>query len=244
MAEYEITTAHNVTLRLGYASIGDRILARVLDNIIKAGYIVACILAGMMLIRTHTVSYSSVSFWILLIVLCLLPFTFYSLFFEYFMGGQTPGKLVMKIKVASHDSDELTFGQCFLRWLFRSIDLNIGWGAIALITVAVSEKKQRVGDMLARTIVVSLKTEKTLDQTIYAHVESGKVARYPQAARLSAREIEIIKEVIRQYESEGKYDLIPITAERVRPAINAGFELDDLNLLRTVVDDYYIIAAQ
>lgn len=244
MAGYEITTAHNVTLRLGYASIGDRVLAYILDNLIKTGYIMVCVFIGMLLARIGILSYRSALFWILFVFLCLVPFIFYSLFFEYFMGGQTPGKRVMKIKVTSHDSDELTFGKCLLRWLFRFVDFSIGSGAVALIAVAVSEKKQRVGDMVAGTIVVSLKTDKTLDQTIYAYVESDREARYPQAGRLSAREVEIIKEVLNQYDQGGKYDLIPMTATRVRAAINAGDEQDDMNFLKTVIEDYYILAAQ
>ena len=241
MAGFEITTAHNVTLRFGYASIGDRVLAYIIDNLIKVGYILMCVFIGS--IFTKSVGSGNIPI-IFFACLAIIPFLFYSLFFEYYMGGQTPGKRAIKIKVVSNDSDELTFGKCLIRWLFRFVDFNMGSGAVALISVAATQKKQRVGDMVAGTIVVSLKNEKTLDQTIYAHVESDKQARYPQAARLSPREIEIIKEVVKQYQQGGKYDLIPKTAERVRAAVNGGTDQDDLNLLKTVIDDYYILASQ
>ena len=241
MSGYEITTAHNVTLRFGYASVGDRVLAYILDNLIKVGYILACVFIGSLFTKVTGSGNLPIIFFA---CAAIIPFIFYSLFFEYYMGGQTPGKRAMKIKVTSEDSNELTFGKCLIRWLFRFVDFNMGSGAVALITVAVTKKKQRVGDMVAGTIVITLKTEKTLDQTIYAHVESNKQARYPQAARLSAHEIEVIKEVVRQYQQGGNYDLIPKTAERVRAAINGGTDQDDLNLLKTVINDYYILASQ
>lgn len=245
MEGYEITTAHNVKLKLGYASLGDRLLAFVIDSLIKTGYVLALVFIGIMITRSvHTDSGPSIAFWVFAIIIGLLPYLFYSLFFEYFMEGQTPGKRVRKIKVASQDSSELTFGQCMIRWLFRLVDFGVFSGAIAMVTIAVTDRKQRVGDLVAGTIVVSLKTEKTLEQTIYAYVAPDRAVRYPLAARLTAREIEVIKEVIRLNNEEGKYDLIPMTATRVRATVGAGVETDDLSLLQTVIEDYYTLAAQ
>jgi len=244
MDGYEITTAHNVTLRFGYASLGDRILASILDWLIKIGYIAALSFIIAMAAKWKLVPSGSTALWTLFIGLCSLPVIFYSLLFEYFTNGQTPGKRALKIKVASQNTEHLTFGKCLIRWLFRIVDFGICYGAIALVAVAVTAKKQRIGDLVAATVVVSLKAEKTLDQTIYAYVGPDREVRYRQADRLSAREVEIIKEVIRQYEQEGKYDLIPMTAARVRTAIGAGEEQDDLSFLRAVAEDYYTLAAR
>jgi uncharacterized RDD family membrane protein YckC len=244
MNGYEVTTAHNVTLRYSYASIGDRVLAYLLDTLIKTGYIIAVGVLIAVLISAKIATKDFLALWIILGFIAALPVIFYSLLFEYMTAGQTPGKRAMKIKVASLDTEQLSFGKCFIRWIFRIIDFGMCYGAIAVVATSVSDKKQRIGDLVAGTIVVSLKSEKTLGQTIYAYVEQGREAHYPQASQLSAREAEIIKEVLRQYEQEGKFDLVPITAARVREAIGAPVDMDDLRFLRTIIEDYYILAGK
>ena len=199
---------------------------------------------GAMLVASQIVSKHSTPAIVLMVIIMALPMIFYSLFFEYFTGGQTPGKRILKIKVTSQDSKDLTFSQCLLRWLFCLVDFGFLYGVVAMAVVAVTDKKQRVGDLVAGTIVVSMKSVKTLDQTIYAYVSTDRKARYPLAAQLTPREVEVVKEVLRLYEEEAKQELVPMTADRLRVIVAAGHELDDLSLLRAIVEDYYILAAQ
>jgi uncharacterized RDD family membrane protein YckC len=239
MNEHEITTAHNVKLRLSFASIGHRILGAILDLLIKAGYLVAASIISSIFISSPL---AFTPFWVLLVFILGFPVIFYSLFFEYLMAGQTPGKRVMKIRVASLKNDQLTFGQCLIRWLFRIADFNILPG-IGIIAAVITEKKQRIGDLMAGTIVVNIKPEKTLDQTIYTNVETDRTVINAQVGSFTPREIEVIKEVLRLYQQEGNYDLIPVTAARVRTAMGTTEDGDDLGLLQGVVADYYAIAA-
>jgi hypothetical protein len=159
------------------------------------------------------------------------------------MNGQTPGKRVRDIRVMSESSEALSLGQCIIRWLFRLVDFNVMPG-IGIVTIAVTLKKQRFGDMIAGTVVSNIKQDKTLEDTIYAHVAANRMVHYHQAGQLSPREIEIVKEVLRQYTIDGTYDLVPITANRVRTAIGADHDMDDLSMLKFIVEDYYILATQ
>lgn len=244
MNGYEITTAHNVRLRYDYASLGHRMLAYIIDNLIKVGYFIAIFLVYFFLVRYKIISTNYYLVAALAVIFFFIPYMFYSLLMDYFMNGQSPGKRVMKIKVVSLDTEQLSFGQCLIRWLFRIIDFGFCSGLIAVLAVATSAKKQRVGDILAGTIVVSMKNEKTLDDTIYAQVATNHTVRYENAGRLSAREIEIIKEVIRQYDQEDKYDLLSVTADRVRQAIGADNDLHDIAFLKAVLEDHYTLAAR
>jgi uncharacterized RDD family membrane protein YckC len=244
MNGYEITTAQNVRLRYEYASLGHRMLAYIIDNIVKVGFAGGMFLVGYVFLKVTDLLGRPILAIVLAIIFIAIPFIFYSLLFEYFMNGQSPGKRAMDIKVVSLDSEQLHFGQCLLRWIFRIVDFGFCYGVVALLAVAFSQKKQRVGDILAGTIVVNLKNEKTLDDTIFANVSADRTARYANAGRLSAREVEIIKEVIRQYDQEDKYDLLSVTADRVRVAIDAGNEQHDIAFLKAVVEDYYTLGAQ
>ena len=67
-------------------------------------------------------------------------------------GGQTYAMTALGLRVEKLSGEPITFGTMFLRMLFLAVDVGItpliGW-----ITIASSAKKQRVGDMVAKTIV-------------------------------------------------------------------------------------------
>ncbi|MFV9678127.1 MAG: RDD family protein, partial [Methanosarcinales archaeon] len=89
-----------------------------------------------------------VSFMVLNVLVWLLYFT-------YFEGtsGQTLGKKIMGIKVVKENGDQPSFMDALIRTILRIID-GIAFYLVGFIVILVSEKKQRLGDMAAGTIVV------------------------------------------------------------------------------------------
>ena len=67
------------------------------------------------------------------------------------LTGQTIGKRIIKIKVTRKNGNKVTVIQSLLRHLFDLIDYFL---LIGLIIIAVSPDKQRIGDLVANTIVV------------------------------------------------------------------------------------------
>jgi uncharacterized RDD family membrane protein YckC len=69
--------------------------------------------------------------------------------------GQTLGKWFVKIKVVKEDGAPISYGDAAIRTILRIIDglLDYLVGAILIWT---SDKKQRLGDRLAHTVVVQL----------------------------------------------------------------------------------------
>jgi uncharacterized RDD family membrane protein YckC len=68
--------------------------------------------------------------------------------------GQTVGKMVLGIKVVRGDNGEVPgLGGATLRTLLRIIDGLFSY-LVAFITVLISGKNQRLGDMAAHTLVV------------------------------------------------------------------------------------------
>lgn len=67
--------------------------------------------------------------------------------------GQTVGKRVMKIRVASASGGEFTLGQSFIRRLFDVVDMFL-FGLVGILVMSRSDKNQRVGDKVAGTIVI------------------------------------------------------------------------------------------
>ena len=78
-------------------------------------------------------------------------------YFVYFEGttGQTLGKKMVNIKVVMQKSGrQLEYADALVRNILRIIDFLPAFYILGLILIAVSENKQRLGDMAAKTIVV------------------------------------------------------------------------------------------
>ena len=88
-------------------------------------------------------------FWIFLFSLQFLYFTI----LEYFYG-LTVGKAFMHISVMSKDMKKLDFISSFTRNIIRFFDMLLGFYLISLLLIALSPRKQRLGDIVAESIVV------------------------------------------------------------------------------------------
>ncbi|WP_178917548.1 RDD family protein [Natronomonas gomsonensis] len=89
------------------------------------------------------------------------------LFFIYFIYfeaeyGQTVGKMVMDIVVVTEDGDPITYRDSAIRTLLRIVDALPFFYIVGLVAIYVTDRKQRVGDLVADTIVV--KTKPTADR--------------------------------------------------------------------------------
>lgn len=73
--------------------------------------------------------------------------------------GATPGKLLTGMVIITLEGDRIGWRQAGIRTLLRTIEVNpfILGGIPAAICILFSPRRQRLGDMLARTIVVRRK---------------------------------------------------------------------------------------
>lgn len=152
MATIRIHTTQNVTLEYEVASIGSRIVATILDNLIFVAWAFA--VGGLVtwLLGRH----SEVAAWTMG-VLIGLPFVFYHLACEVLFNGQSLGKKAQHLRVMRLDGTAPRLGDYFLRWLLRLVDFGFGSGLVAVITIALNGKGQRLGDLAAGTTVISVR---------------------------------------------------------------------------------------
>jgi uncharacterized RDD family membrane protein YckC len=69
-------------------------------------------------------------------------------------GGQTPGMGWLGLRIVrEEDGGEPTLGQHALRWVLLIVDGAFA-GIVGLIIMSTSQRKQRLGDMAAHTLVV------------------------------------------------------------------------------------------
>ena len=186
--------------------------------------------------------------WITIIAVIIYAalFVFYDLVFEVFMNGQSIGKRIMKIKVISLDGGQARVGQYFMRWLFRIVDFLLTWpGLVALIAAAVNEKTQRVGDMVAGTILIRTTPRTQINSIVFMPSYEGYQPVFKEAGQLNDKDVELIHEIINAYMKSGNNVVVYNMAQRVKEHLNVvpPNGMNDMLFLQTVIKDYNHISA-
>ena len=111
MRHVEVQTAQHVAIGYTVASVGDRILAYIIDLVILIVFIF-----GMLILFSITGVLTGFTRAVVIIfpVLMLLPYLLYDLLMEYFFNGQSVGKRLRKIKVVRLDGTPATLGNYLL----------------------------------------------------------------------------------------------------------------------------------
>jgi uncharacterized RDD family membrane protein YckC len=234
METIELNTTQNVSLEFPVASIADRILSHLIDTFILVLYVVAI---GIGVLQWFS---ASAEWWMIFL---LIPIVFYHLLFEVFFNGQSPGKQIMKIKVFKADGSQLSTGSCFIRWLFRLADVTMTSGALATIVIIFNGKGQRLGDIAADTTVLKTGKKHNFDQTVWMEVDENYQPRFPEAERLSDKDVLVIKEVLQATSNPGNQTdssihLLINTRKAIEQKTNTESNLSDKEYLKTIMKDY------
>jgi uncharacterized RDD family membrane protein YckC len=70
------------------------------------------------------------------------------------LNGQTLGKMLLSIKVIKNDYSKSSISHSLVRHLFDVVDYLPFFGIVGIIVASNTDLKQRVGDLVAKTIVV------------------------------------------------------------------------------------------
>lgn len=196
MSELSITTTQNVNINFTAASVGERIMAHLLDFVIRIAYIILILVLIFEVFPAIKDAFEKLDPWAAgaIITVLTLPVMLYTLVLESLWEGQTIGKKVMKIRVIKIDGYQASFGDYFIRWVLCLVDVSLLGGLIGLIAMLVSKNVQRLGDMAAGTAVITLKSKITINHTILRELEDTYVPVYSMVIKLSDNDMRIIKE--------------------------------------------------
>lgn len=245
----EVQTTQNVIIDYEPAGLGYRLLAYLIDWLVIITWLLGWICIIFKILPHLFGNYIDPSdfLFVLLWVAIAFPIVFYELLFETLNNGQTPGKMLFKIRVVNTDGTAPSFGSYMLRWLFRLLDITLTEGLLAIITIAVTKKAQRLGDIVAGTTVVDLKPgsrNKVLNVYDLDFQEDYKVKYEDVLDKLSDRDIQSILSLMNDKKMIKNEFFSKRMADRVKKI--TGYEDDDPDLvfLNKIVSDYNYLALQ
>ncbi len=155
-----IETPERVPLHFALASIGNRFLACAFDHALQIFAIALVILALLWTSDKLDIWYGKMTEapkWVIAVII-LSVFVIWSGYFaafEWAWNGQTPGKRWLRLRVIREDGRPITFLEAAARNLLRIFDMMpFPFYSIGLVCVFISSRDQRIGDLVAGTVVV------------------------------------------------------------------------------------------
>ena len=239
MTESTIITGQFVRISQTPASIGERLVALVIDYI----------LIGLFVFSTVTLFssfrlYSDLTL-IIFLVTVYLPVLFYSFLCEMFNHGQSIGKKIMNIRVVKADGSTPGIGSYLLRWLLFPIDGPVT-GGLGLLVVLLTKNSQRMGDLAAGTMVIKEKNYRKIHVSLdeFDYLTKDYRPTYPQASDLSLEQINVITRTLQS----GKKDRtrrIASLAKKVQELLSiTPHDSNPENFLQTILRDYQYYALE
>lgn len=241
MAQIDINTSQNVNLSFTVANLGERLLAFIIDTVIKVilGFIIAYILFKFLRLDNFIKGWDQFSIMGFYAIISS-PFILYPLIFESLMEGQTPGKKVFKIKVVKVDGFQASFSDYLIRWIFRLIDFGFFF-IPGLISMTVNKYNLRLGDIASGTAVISLKNDINISHTILEKIDSDYIPTFPQVISLTDNDVRIIKENFVNAKNGQDRQIITKLANKILETLKLSrneIPLTESKFIDTIIKDY------
>ena len=240
MSRYGVETTQHVKINYQVANAGTRIMAYIIDFALIIMYSVVA--GGLMAtIDNMTGSGFNDQDWIAVTVIGL-PSILYRLVAEVTWNGQTVGKWVLGIRVVKTDGTRAGFSSYLLRWMIGLIEIPISSGAVALVTILINGKGQRLGDIAGGTCVIQKRKKIKLDDTLFEEVEQKYHVTFPQAEDLSDEDVSVIREVLKarsDYDESTWFVMLQRTRKVIEEKLHVeGKQMDAREFLETLIKDY------
>lgn len=241
MASSSILTGQYVHISQTPASIGERMLAQLIDWIIQGTYLLGL---SWIVIKFDLLSFSSTAEGVFMFAIILLPTLFYGFLCELLANGQTVGKHLLKMRVVKTDGSRPSIGAYLLRWMLMIID-GPALSGLGVVVMVINKDTRRIGDLAAGTMVIKLGSYRKLQISLDEFAPFSRNYRpiYPAAENLSLEQVNLIERTLHFKEGDPRiHDL----AEQVKRTLSIDHvhDSDDASFLWHIKRDYQYYALE
>ncbi len=203
-------------------------------------------------------------------LLLFLPIMIYHVVLEITMNGQSVGKKITGLRVVDENGGKASISQFVIRWLLRLSDLWIVaillflasdpnfenaetvfivvFGLAFLVTdivlVVSSKKGQRIGDILAKTILISVRTKGNIEETVFQEVADNYVPSFPQIMQLSDKDINAIKSILETARKKSDFNMAEAAASKIRAHLKIESSMSPFDFLDVLLKDYNYLSTK
>jgi uncharacterized RDD family membrane protein YckC len=269
MSLIRVATTFNIDLEFTAAPFGRRLIAWALDLLLQIFYLLLAFRTLRWIMKgLDPSSDNDYNLWAVMLLL-MLPFFTYHFLCELLMNGQSVGKRIMSIRVVNTNGGRPSISQLVIRWLIRTSDYAVlmillyapyammfgtnffsamGASLLLLFTdvVLVNSTKngQRLGDLLAHTLLISTKQTGSIEDTLFLHVEEKYIPKFHEVMRLTDRDINSIKSLLDTATRRQDYELAERASAKIKNHLSLQCNLSAFEFLETLLKDYNYLAVK
>jgi uncharacterized RDD family membrane protein YckC len=203
-------------------------------------------------------------------VILFLPLFIYHVVLEITMNGQSIGKKIMGLRVVNENGGKASISQFLIRWLLRVSDVWIvgiifviasapdfremertflilgvlGFLITDIVLVVSSRKGQRVGDVLARTILIRTSRKASIEETVFREVSDAYTPVFPQIMQLSDRDINAIKNILETARKKGDYEMAAAASDKIKNHLKIETSMQPFEFLDVLLKDYNYLSVK
>jgi uncharacterized RDD family membrane protein YckC len=218
-----ISTPEGVEMHLTLAGPASRFVSAIVDILIQIVLLV-CVSIVLSLAGTGVGLGSGLAL-LLWAVMSFAVITFYDVFFEVFHSGRTPGKRLNGLRVVRASGHPVTFLTSAVRNVIRPIDFLPSAYLLGAIVILATRKNQRIGDVIADTLVVRERAggqRRQIDQPVPSTLP---LTGAWDTSRVSQEEIAAVRQFLErrtEIELGSRNEIARTLAERLRPKVTGA----------------------
>jgi uncharacterized RDD family membrane protein YckC len=243
LGRLEVETADHVVLRYDLAGAGTRGSAALIDAFLSLlmvfGLTIAAIFVGARLPPGLGSQLAGVAAFAI-----LASWVAYFVLLEWLWNGQTIGKRRAGLRVIGPDGEPARFTAVLIRNLVRLVDFLPFWYALGVVTIFLTPRSQRLGDLAAGTYVVRAPKPRldwlslrTLEPSHSPAAASAPLTRDRRSIRISGESQRLVREFVARERTLSARDRAKLAAVIAGPIRAAAPDLqvpDDAEFLRQV----------
>jgi uncharacterized RDD family membrane protein YckC len=268
MAAIKVPTSFNIDLEFEIPEFYRRLFALLIDIVIlfcyyKIAFEIFKLIASGADFRDADTGYNLQA----VAIVIFLPLLVYHVVLEITMNGQSIGKKIMALRVVNENGGRASVSQFLIRWLLRDIwflflfavgvsgaDSSpesvfiilavIAYFITEIVLVVSSKKSQRLGDILARTILIRTNRQASIEETVFQEVADDYTPSFPQIMRLSDRDINAIKSILETARKKGDLDMAAAASGKIKAHLKIDSGMSPFEFLDILLKDYNYLSVK
>lgn len=245
MATLLIRTPEGIELRASIAGAGARFAAAMIDGVLFLIAYSSTMLAVYFLVKLGVGAVGELLLGIMFGG-SMLVFLIATVLFHARLRGQTPGKRLMRLRVATVEGYPAGWLALILRAVLLPIDALLPLpipGIVGMASIALTERRQRLGDLVAGTLVLSevaaTEAREPFPGETWSQLQPKTLALSPGlAARLTSEDLSLMRDILTRttLPTEHKRELYVGAARHYAKRLELG-EFEDA---RVVLKELYL----
>jgi len=122
--------------------------------------------------------------------------------------------------------------------------LGLAFLTTDIVLVVASPKGQRIGDLLAKTIIISVRTKGNIEETVFQEVADNYVPSYHQIMQLSDKDINAIKSILETARKKGDYNMAEAAAAKIKSHLKIESDMPAFDFLDVLLKDYNYLSTK